>query len=1124
MAAKPKIQWEDFKLMVEQTPAGIAAVAKEMGVSAQQMIQNVQDGKVKTEDFFDAIARVGTNKNFTKLATEYKTVGQAMDGLTETAANKLQPAFDLVSGAAIQSVSKITDAIGHIDGNAVTKKVASIGAKIGKYWSVFKSDAKEVGAAFRSAVGAIGQSMKKLNGTFGSEKSVGSFQSTLHTVTDVLKKFAGFCEDHSDAIAGLASNLPKLLIAYKGFKIVKTIAPAVGTFSRAITSLAGRGISAIAGRLFGVAAAESAVGTASMENSMQTMQAAKAFMMLGTGVMMIAAGFGILATASIALASSGGLAAAVMAGLVIGLGALMKIAASVAPALTGGTTGFLAFGAAILIASAGFYIMAQAAVALSSGGALAVASMVGMAVAVGALMTVAASLGPALTAGAVGFLALGASAVMIGAGLALASGFVKSITSLISQLGSVIAQTASAISSAVTVIVTAIGNTLVTVIQTAGTTITAILTSVSKAFSVLSDGIVKVVDSISGGFAKVLDKIAKIIESIGTSAKNAGVGFLSVAKGIKMISDLSLKAIAKSLGAVALGLGKISKKGPELSQAANGMKGISSAVRLAGTGFDTLGSKAAATAAKVKSAMSQTAGSAKNSGKKTAAGFVNAIQSGFSKAPSLASKAVSRVNAKLRSGYSGAKSAGAYLSQGFASGMKACLGQIESAASRMVSAADQAIRAKAKIHSPSRLTKSHGRNIAIGLGLGIREGIADVKNTSKSLISTVNGTLKKAAKTRQYEDLASTAVDQYKSSMESRVSKVTKSLEKQVSSAVKKLQKKNPKLKKAYANAAKILKSDISKTIKAQGNKAINATDKALTALGKKYQEKYDAILSDRDSYISKLTDYGELFSSDDYGYVSVVDFKAQRQQTEQLAKNMEKLKRVLPYDLMKDIQDLDTAKGLLYTNELLKKSDTWLKQYGKDYSAFISSANKNAKAYYQPYINNLDKDYNSAVTKELNKLKKQMNEIGKQATSGFVKGLTSKANKKALKKAAGDLSNILIKSVKGKLKIHSPSRVLRSLGGYAMEGFVNGMEGMRHSLNRVMDQMITIPNLDQLVIAGDAGGTLNSDYDYYSRAEYTVVVPLEINGKEFARVTASDMEEAQNKLQTRRNRKLGKR
>ena len=36
MAAKPKVAWEDFKLMLEQTPAGIAAVAKEMGMSTHE--------------------------------------------------------------------------------------------------------------------------------------------------------------------------------------------------------------------------------------------------------------------------------------------------------------------------------------------------------------------------------------------------------------------------------------------------------------------------------------------------------------------------------------------------------------------------------------------------------------------------------------------------------------------------------------------------------------------------------------------------------------------------------------------------------------------------------------------------------------------------------------------------------------------------------------------------------------------------------------------------------------------------------------------------------------------------------------------------------------------------------
>ena len=51
MAAKPKVVWQDFKLMLEQTPAGVAAVAKEMGMSTSKLVSKVQDGTVKTEDF-----------------------------------------------------------------------------------------------------------------------------------------------------------------------------------------------------------------------------------------------------------------------------------------------------------------------------------------------------------------------------------------------------------------------------------------------------------------------------------------------------------------------------------------------------------------------------------------------------------------------------------------------------------------------------------------------------------------------------------------------------------------------------------------------------------------------------------------------------------------------------------------------------------------------------------------------------------------------------------------------------------------------------------------------------------------------------------------------------------------
>lgn len=111
MAAKPTVQWQDFRLMLEQTPAGISAVAKAMGMSTSEMVSAVNDGKIKTEDFFKAIEKVGTNKSFSKMATHYKTMGQALDGLKETIANKLLPAYMQLSAVGTKAISGIVNAI-----------------------------------------------------------------------------------------------------------------------------------------------------------------------------------------------------------------------------------------------------------------------------------------------------------------------------------------------------------------------------------------------------------------------------------------------------------------------------------------------------------------------------------------------------------------------------------------------------------------------------------------------------------------------------------------------------------------------------------------------------------------------------------------------------------------------------------------------------------------------------------------------------------------------------------------------------------------------------------------------------------------------------------------------------
>ena len=138
MAAKPKVAWEDFKLMLEQSPAGIAAVARAMGKTTAELVADVQDGNVATKDFLATIAEVGTNEEFTKLATKAKTMGQALDGAKEMIANKLMPAFHVLSEAGISAIDSIAAKLDGIDAQGLADKLSGALDKVLQYWRALR--------------------------------------------------------------------------------------------------------------------------------------------------------------------------------------------------------------------------------------------------------------------------------------------------------------------------------------------------------------------------------------------------------------------------------------------------------------------------------------------------------------------------------------------------------------------------------------------------------------------------------------------------------------------------------------------------------------------------------------------------------------------------------------------------------------------------------------------------------------------------------------------------------------------------------------------------------------------------------------------------------------------------
>ena len=655
MAAKPTVAWADFKLMIEQTPAGISAVAKEMGMTTTELVQNVQDGKIATEDFFDAIAKVGTNDAFTKLATEYKTVDQAMDGLTETVSNKLAPSFDVLSGRAIKSLDGIINKIGDLDGDAIAGKLTGFLDKASGYWNVLKTEALEVKTAFGDAFSAIGEDLGKITGAFGSTESISSFSSVMDSASGALKTFAGFLEEHSETIAKVIPQIPKLVVAYKGFKIAKSVAPFVGAFTSAIAGLAGAGISTIAGKLFGISKGQREVGVSSRESMKSTMESAKAFMMLGAGVALISGGFFLLAQGAKAVAESGPLAVAVLVGMVAAIAGLLIVAKMVAPTLSAGAAGFVAFGAAVVLAAAGIAVLTMSAISLANAGPLAIAVMFGLIVAIGGLMVVAAAVAPVLTAGAVGLIAFGVAAALVGAAVLLASAglaIVASVLPIVAEYGLQASVAIGALGAAMTVF-------------GAGTIVAGV------GCTVLAVGLLAVGVAVLGVTVGVV--------AFGVAMVAACVGVLAMAAALLAVNS-SMKSIAKNA-----------------KTAQKSIESMKDSVSIVNDGLDALGNKAKSAVKSIISAFDSGAGKARNSGQKLGDSAKEGVQNGLQPTQAIAISTVSAVLASFASGAGSAYSSGLNIGMSFANGLAASLGRIQAIAAQMAAAANSAVASRASL-------------------------------------------------------------------------------------------------------------------------------------------------------------------------------------------------------------------------------------------------------------------------------------------------------------------------------------------------------------------------------------------------------------------------------------------
>ena len=775
MASKPKIAWMDFKIMMEQAPAGMAAVAKQMGMSTADLVKAVQDGKVKTEDFFDALNRAGNSDAFQKMATEFKTVDQAIDGAKESLSNKLMPAFEQLNKFGIKAINAISDALEKINFDKIAEKLGAFleGIDIDGIISTVTSAFANIG----SIIGSVNTVIQDL--VSGAQTAFEAFKNT-GALDNAGQAFKDLSEAALDLASKLANAIPWETIGEAAGKIVNFVSQMASSFASFVKGLDPNTIRNVATALVTMAVALKGIktGVAIAKSLKSAFDFGKNIVSLIGNILGLTAAQATNAAASTAM-SAGTTAVGTSAGA--SASSVMKLGVAV-----------LMVGAGILAAAAGVYVLVQAAIQLSSAGAGAQIALLAIVAGIALLAVGAAAIGPALTVGAVGILAFGAAIALIGAGVAvaalgiavlvdaIANGFtliINTISSNAPQIISIIQAIAEGIRTGmdgVANIIISVGTAINTALQgiadifkSVGESISTAAQGIGKGIESVFNGISTVISSVGGAVRTVLDGIANVFTSIGTAARNAGLGVKSMAEGIQILVGLNLADLAGTLTVVSAGLTAIANSGiatagPGLQQAGTGLMLIATSAQLAslalqsvptalsslstslGTLPETLtsaGASMSAFASSVTASFASLSGSVSSimmlqTGLMSLATAMMMAQSGAS--------AMSSTLTMINASASSASSAISQLASGIASAMTQAVSSVQSSMALIVSVITQ---------SSVQMTQAGqqaGRGVSEGITNGIRSGVGSAMSAMATMVSSIQSTGMRGVSTMRY--------------------------------------------------------------------------------------------------------------------------------------------------------------------------------------------------------------------------------------------------------------------------------------------------------------------------------------------------------------------------------------
>lgn len=565
----------------------------------------------------------------------------------------------------------MANCLGAVDTALKNNGLPTIGESVNKFGTI-------VSNTFEKAAGAI--SKANIKGFIdGLSPSFKALKAVAEPTGKAIGKAIGFLNKHAKAVGTLVPILMGGAIALKGFFTIYDKLNALAVTPKVAESLKPIEQTARGG-----------------EGAAKKLKNALASLAKMAGVAMMIGSIALLAKSMAELGKVGNKAIPPMIALGVVIAGLAVVFDSVGTSLQANAMGIGVFAGAVSA-------MAITMAAVASTGTQGAVAMAAFGAVVGGLAIVFSVFGKGLNGAAVGMLAFGGMIALAGAGMNMATPFVYAL---------------------------------------------------AKAFPVLSKGVVSVVNAISGGLIGILNAVAGIITAVGMAAINAGMGFVILTRGVANLTALpiakmgvSLAAVAAGVGAIALSAGGLMVAGAGMKLFSAGLRGVTKSASTASTAtaklkatFSGLSFPALKTGAftgslnVIKSSATAAVGTLKNAGSMGGNGYSQGMQAGMAKSMSVAKSYTSKITSTLKSASRGATTSGRMIGRGLANGMRASLGAVRSTAAQLAAAAEKAIRAKAKIHSPSRVSYGLGDYYADGWINSIANRIRDARNVIRQLV------------------------------------------------------------------------------------------------------------------------------------------------------------------------------------------------------------------------------------------------------------------------------------------------------------------------------------------------------------------------------------------------------